>query len=394
MEHISPNPDKPHPPKILFAVTTALSLRLLGEIPRRMAETHWEVHIVTSPGVELQGHDFSFASVHQIKMQRNFALWADGVALLSLVKLLLTIRPTVVSAGTPKAGFLGILAAWLAKVPRRVYVLRGLRSETLTGVHRFLLERIEAFVGVLSTHILPVSLSLATRYSEIRGVSLDKLTLLGFGSSKGVDELKFIPYPGSDSELLALKEKCTLEPRLPVVGYIGRMSVDKGLYFLREASNALHMSNVTHQILLVGKDELNEGITNFLEGFFAPTVYFPHTEEVREIYWVLDCLCLPTLREGFPNVVLEAAASGTPVVATNATGACDSVEDGVTGLLAIKADPASLTDKLRAVIDGEVDTQTLSRNARANIEKKYTQVKVTANNLNFYQSLLDSYDAS
>jgi glycosyltransferase involved in cell wall biosynthesis len=70
------------------------------------------------------------------------------------------------------------------------------------------------------------------------------------------------------------------------------------------------------------------------------------------------------------------------------------VEDGVTGLLAIKADTASLTDKLRAVIDGEVDTQTLSRNARANIEKKYTQVKVTANNLNFYQSLLRSHGAS
>lgn len=355
-----------------------------------MAETDWEVHIVSSPGVELHAHDFSFASIHQIKMQREFALWADMAALLALAKLLFTIRPTIVSAGTPKAGLLGILAAWVMRIPYRVYVLRGLRSETLTGLTRLLLERIEALVGLLSTHVLPVSPSLATRYAEIWGVPRAKLKVLGFGASKGVDEHKFIPFPGDGSELLALKEKYSLKPQLPVVGYVGRMSVDKGLYFLREASNALQMGDVNHQVLLVGKNELNEGILDFVGGFLAPTVYYPHTEEVREIYWVLDCFCLPTLREGFPNVVLEAAASGTPVVATDATGACDSVENGVTGLLAIKADSASLADRLRVVLNGEIDTQTLSRNARANVEQKYTAVGVSANNLNFYASLLDS----
>ena len=377
------------PRRILFGVTTALSLRLLGDIPRSMADHGWEVHIVSSPGAEAELHDFSFASVHRIRMERKFNPWTDAIALFALIRLMVAIRPTIVSVGTPKAGFLGILASWITRVPRRVYVLRGLRLETLTGFSRVSFQLLEVFVGLMATHVLAVSLSLATKYAELPGAPREKLHILGAGASKGVDIRKFTLFSGKQSELKELKNLLGLDPHLPVVGYIGRISSDKGVYLLRDASNILYLAGVSHQVLIVGRSELDESVEDFVEGFLAPKVYLDHTEEVQEIFWVIDCFCLPTLREGFPNVLLEAAASGIPIITSDATGARDAVKSGVTGLLFKCGDSISLSDQLRLMLSGKVDAVGLTRNARKNVERKYTQEIVTENNVLFYISLLE-----
>ena len=351
-----------------------------------MSEIGWEVHIVSSPGADFAS--FPYASIHEIEMQREVSLGADAAALVAFIKLIRRIRPTIVSVGTPKAGLLGILAAWFARVPFRVYVLRGLRLETLAGFARLLSQAIESFVGVISTHVLAVSPSLATAYAELPGVSREKVRVLGHGASKGVDLRKFTPFSGTDSELAELREDLSLESEIPVVGYVGRISRDKGAYLLRESSNAIYSAGLDHQILMVGRNELDEETQDFTAGFVAPVICVDHTEDVERLYWAFDCFCLPTLREGFPNVVLEAAASGIPVVVSDATGACDTATDQVTGLVAKKGDVVSLAEKLRLVLQGDVDTKTIARNARQNVEEKYTLEIVTGNHVAFYNSLM------
>ncbi|MCU1586452.1 MAG: glycosyltransferase family 1 protein [Microbacteriaceae bacterium] len=342
-------------PKVLLGVTSDKSFRLLEGFPQYLVSRGWDVHLVSSPGTALARLGaLEGISSHPIPMKREPALLDDFVSLCRWVRLLLRVRPNLMSVGTPKAGLLGSIAGSVTRVPRRIYLLRGLRLETTAGI-LFVILRFAEKIAVLSSHqVLAVSESLRAKAIQLKIVKADKVTVLGRGSSNGVDIEQFRLASLDRSGLEALASTLGLDSATPVVGFVGRLTKDKGLDVLRAARELLQARGIDHQLLVIGTVERGGqlpavGATGMLSGG-RPPVFTGQVDNPETYFQLMDVLCLPTFREGFPNVVLEAAASHVPTVTTTATGAIDSVLDGITGFVAQLGSAESLSENLAKIL--------------------------------------------
>ncbi|MEE6388553.1 glycosyltransferase family 4 protein [Microbacterium paraoxydans] len=331
------------PARILIGVTADVSVGLLAGLPQTLAAAGWDVHVVSSPGERLDALSAApGVTVHPLPMAREIDLRRDVRGLREWMRLIRRIRPDVVFVGTPKAALLGITAARILGVRTRVYHLRGLRLETATGTMRRILTMMERLTIRLSTRTLAVSPSLRDRVLALGLARAPRVVVLGRGSSNGVDVERFTP----DTRAADVD---SLDPQVPVIGFVGRLNHDKGLEVLADACRLLDEEGVVHQLLIVGGVDGAE-LTAFAQLRRAPIV-LGAVADTSGYYPLMRALCLPTLREGFPNVVLEASATAVAVVTTDATGAVDSVIPERTGLIVPAGDAAELAVALRRVLE-------------------------------------------
>lgn len=319
--------------RIVLAVTTRQSVGLLEGMADHLACQGWEVYVVSSGLSRVSASGVMYID---LTMKREPSPINDLLALARWFRLLRRLRPTAVVAGTPKAGLLGTLAAGMARVPVRIYMLRGLRLETESGLRRLMLSVMERAASKASTRVLAVSHSLRDVYTELGLAPRDKVVVLGSGSSNGVDVNR--------SQAVS-----RVESGEPIVGFVGRLSRDKGLDTLIPAVAGIPGA----ELLLVGPEEPPGYLGHVLQRHSVDhqrVRWVGWAEDVTDLYARMDVLCLPTLREGFPNVILEAAVVGVPAVASRVTGCVDAVEDGVTGLLFAPGDVGDLREKLEAVL--------------------------------------------
>jgi len=369
----------PETRRVLIGVTSDLSLSLMRGLPQYLASRGWDVHVVSSPGPGLDAlRGEQGLTVHALRMAREPSPLADARALLSWISLLRRVRPDAISVGTPKAGLLGGLAARWTRVPWRIYHLRGLRLETTTGVRRSILAILERTAMASSNMVISVSASLRQRVVDLGLVDGSRIRVLGHGSSNGVE----LPArPPSAEERAAARQRLGLEPQPPVVGFVGRLTPDKGLDVLAAARALLAERGVDHQLLIVGgvDEQADPAILDALRSVGRPPIETGQVPDARSFYAAMDLLCLPTLREGFPNVVLEAAAAGIPAVTTDATGAVDSVVDGATGLIAAVGDPGSLADRLQELLEATAGARrAMGQTARERAGRDFSRDQVWA----------------
>lgn len=369
--------------RILLGVTADVSIPFVAGVARHLAGLGWDVHVLSSAGPNsIALGQSNGVTVHHISMAREPDPVRDGRSLLRAVRLVRRLRPDVVTAATPKAGLVLGLASAVNRVPVRVYQLWGLRYETAHGPVRRLLMLLERLSVRAATHVVAVSESL--RRAAVRDglVDADRITVLGSGSSHGVDLARF--RTGPDERASARRERWPDGRDLPVVGFVGRLHPDKGLDTLVSAVVLLSQQGRSGRLVLVGGSEGAERALSELEGTTWDVSATGHVDDVDAYLPLMDILCLPTRREGFPNVVLEAAAAGIPTVATPATGTVDAVVDGETGLLTPDHDPRSLADALDALMsDPELRTR-LGNAARQRAQREFDQNRVWQLYADFY----------
>jgi len=368
-------------PKVLLGVTADISLRLMRGFPQYLVEHGWDVHVVSSPGPLLQDlSEIPGVTAHPLSMTREVSLVADLRSLVAWIRLLVRVRPDVISIGTPKAGLLGGLAGLFAGVPVRIYLLRGLRFETTSGLQRRILFAVERLSVAASHIVLAVSFSLRQRAIELSMVKPEKIVVLGAGSSNGVDVATFDRTNFTEEEIADLSERLGLLRGVPVIGFVGRLTADKGLHVLAEACSILTQNGVDHQLLIVGSVDGESGRASLdrLQNAGRPAVVTGHVSEPAIYYQLMDLLCLPTLREGFPNVILEAGASSLPSVTTDATGAVDSTIHEETGLIVPKGDSEALAASLKRLLTNKMETFKMGNNARDFVRANFQRADVWA----------------
>ena len=307
-----------------------------------MIKRGWEVHVAADDISPRDRKKHRGVHFHSVPMARRPALVKDLVSLARWMMLVGTVKPDVVSVGTPKAALLGLVSSLFHKVPMRVYQLRGLRLETVSGFARHLLYFLEWLSSRSSTHILAVSTSLKEEYCRLGLSKEKKIRVLGHGSSHGVDVKRFNRERWSDWHPPEAELREAIVAKLPILGFVGRLSLDKGSRELFACHSALRESGVPHKLLLVGPIEGRTAMIDAEESNFSDVIFTGPVRNVSPYYSIMDVLLLPTYREGFPNVILEAAASKVPAITTDATGAVDSVIHGETGLVTKVADSSSL----------------------------------------------------
>jgi glycosyltransferase involved in cell wall biosynthesis len=356
--------------RLVFASTVPVTLNafMRGQLAWIAAQGH-EVHVVASPGPEMDAiAEREGVEVHPVPMQREIALAADLRALRAWVRLLRDLDPDVLVVGTPKAGLLGGLAGALLRIPRRVYLMRGARFEGVTGLKGSVLRATERLSCAAAHEVIAVSPSLGALAVRQRVVGAGKLTRVGAGSSNGVDVARV--HPPDPTERALARQRWDLGSADVAVSFVGRLTTDKGLDVLGHALGAVEVPADTRMVvLLAGPDE------GLASTWLAPTGVLVRrlgrVEDVPGLLHATDLLVLPTQREGFPNVVLEAAASGLPVVTTDATGAIDSVVDGVTGLIVARQDSRALAAALSRLVASSDVRRSMGKAARDRVEREF-----------------------
>jgi len=377
-----------HRPHIVVGITSPQTCLVLGGRLRTLREAGFRVTLVSSPG-ELLIRTAAQEGVESIAipMRREMAPVADLWSLLCLCWLLYRLKPEMTEFSTPKAGLLGAVAAMLCGVPTRVYLLRGLRLETSTGVKRRILLTAERVAAACSHAVLCNSQSLRNQALALRLAPESKLRLLGSGSSNGVDVERFSPGPG------ILRDRLGLPPNAPVIGFVGRLTRDKGLPELVEAFDAILAARRKAHLLLVGwfddsEDALDRTLRTRIKNH--PRIHLTgYVADTAPYYRTMDVMVLPTWREGFPNVVLEAAASGIPVVTTLCTGSRDAVVPEVTGLLVPPGYPVAIREAVLQLLRNPERRCRMGKAARAWVLENYVRDSVLGLTVRCYMSLLE-----
>jgi glycosyltransferase involved in cell wall biosynthesis len=342
--------------RLLFVVTTGntASLLMKGQLAH-LAAQGFHVTVVGAPDDHLQDlADREGVEIVPLVMSRSIDPVSDAWALWKLFWLMRRIRPHVVNASTPKAGMLGMLAARMAGVPVRVYTLDGLRMATTRGVRRRLLAAAERLAARCSHRVWSVSRSLGREFAELGLAAVDKIDVLGHGSSNGVDAAALAPTPQRRSRGRQLRRELGIPPDAPVLGFVGPLTRDKGIADLVRAFDELPGKHRDARLLCVGDWEPHDAVDAETRAAVRDNPRVICTGFVRNVFdyhHVMDALVFPSHREGFPNAVLEAQAAGLPVAGYAVTGVVDAVVDGETGLLAPPGDVAALGQCVAAYLD-------------------------------------------
>jgi glycosyltransferase involved in cell wall biosynthesis len=384
------NPRKP----VLVHITTvpeSLWAFFQGQIGF-MKEHGLEMQAISSPGEWLD----RFASreevvVHSVKMERKITPLKDCAALIRMVCLLHHLKPDIVHSHTPKGGLLGMLAAWLAKVPIRVYHIRGLPMTTASGLKRLILKGVEIISCRLAHQVLCVSRSVAREAVEYGLCSAEKIRVLGAGGN-GVDAIgKFNPALLGNNTGRRVRTEFKIPDDALVLGFVGRIVRDKGIGELVKAWKSLRDEFPTLHLLIVGPFEHQDSIPSEVESQLRndPRIHLAGAvQDMPPYYTAMDICVLPTYREGFPNVAVEAAAMELPVVATRVPGCLDAVIHGTTGLLVPPRKAELLTDDLRTYLNWPFLRKKHGQAGRKHVIKHFQPKMIWQELLQVYINLL------
>jgi glycosyltransferase involved in cell wall biosynthesis len=340
----------------------------------------FDVTLICSPGewLEALGRTQN-VQIIEVPMAREIAPLKDLRSLWRLWRIMRALRPAVTNVGTPKAGLLGGCAAWLTGVPCRFYTLRGLRLETLNGPRRRLLIFAERMACHFAHRIICVSQSLREKAIVLGLATPERTLVFGSGSSNGVDASSFAPTTERTTRAAELRSELGIPPQALVLGFVGRLTRDKGIPELMESFLQVSEQFPDLRLLLLGstkeEDSLDDKTLRVLDTH-PRIILAGETLDTAPFYALIDILVLPSHREGFPNVVLEAYAAGKPVVGARATGTIDAVVDGETGLLFPVGDVAALVRCLQRLLSDKVSATRLGSSGQELIKLEFRQEMV------------------
>lgn len=216
-------------PKIAYVFTSSLSVTFILDSVQHFLQSGFDLCVIASSGEELKAASLAGAETFAVEMRRDPAPLYDLRCIWQLWRVLRHAAPDLTNVGTPKAGLLGGIAAVLARIPHRIYTVHGLRLETTRGAKRWLLWCTEWVSCRCAHEVLCVSASVCERVHKLRLVSPEKSKVLGRGSLSGVDVADDASSRNLGDSASRVREELGIPADAPVVGFVGRLTRDKGI---------------------------------------------------------------------------------------------------------------------------------------------------------------------
>lgn len=337
--------------KICYITTISLTIKAFF-IPqlKYLAKNGYDVAVICSPDDGLQemlGDEIRFIPV-------EIARGISPQTLMGSIKKLKAVfekeKFDIVQYSTPNAAFCASIAAKLAKIKVRNYHLMGLRYLGADGILRFVLKLIEKITCKISTHIECVTKSNLDLSVREKLFPQKKATIVWNGSTGGVDVSRF-DFEKRQKWRSEIRQSLGYKDDDFVFGFVGRITKDKGVDELLEAFFGL---DGNAKLLIIGEkegiDTLNPALWKKAQNDDRIIVH-DSVADIERYYSAMDVLVLPSYREGFGMVIIEAASMGTPSIVSDIPGPVDAIIENETALTVKVKDAKELKKKMEKLLD-------------------------------------------
>ena len=376
--------------KLIRITTVPISLdKLLGRQLTFM-NGHFDVTAVSADHTELKRVAEKYGVDHYpVEMTRAITPLKDLVAVWKLYRFLRKEKPALVHSHTPKAGLVGMMAAYFAGVPVRMHTVAGLPLLEATGAKRTLLNMVEKITYAFATKVYPNSFAMRDIIIREGFCAPEKLKVLANGSSNGIDTEFFSRPQIPKAQQQVLRQDLGILPEDFVFIFVGRLVSDKGINELMEAFKEIALPKA--KLLLVGPletdlDPLNPATLAEVESN-KNIITAGYQNDVRPYFAISDVLVFPSYREGFPNVVLQAGALELPAIVSNINGCNEIIIEGRNGTIIAVKDVQALKSSMTEMVQNEPWREKLQSQARSMITSRYDQQVV-------WQAILAEYRAA
>lgn len=376
-------------PRILHIATLDMAIRfLLLDFLCYLQRQGFAVTAMSAPGPWVG--EIEAAGIRHIPagFRRAIRPWADVRALANVTRVLARERFDLVHTHTPKSLVLGQLAHRLARASRSVATLHGLyfrdtqprlERRVFTELYRHSLKATDAIFCVSAEDSFRV---------ERQGICpARKVVLIG----QGTDTELFSPAVRERLRASA-RESLGLAPEAQVIGTVARLTPEKGLYELLEAARRVTARHPHARFLVIGPDYVLSRERLALQaqrmGVGERVQFLGMRTDTPSLYSAMDVFALPTYREGVPLALVEAAAMGLPVIATDIAACREVVDNGVSGRLVPARDAGALTEALEALLGDPDQRAALGAAARARAVNQFDRRRVWAIQEEHYRRLL------
>jgi glycosyltransferase involved in cell wall biosynthesis len=369
-------------PRLLYLITEDWyfwSHRL--DLARAAREAGYDVIVatrVTDHGERIRGEGFQLEPLEMVRRSRN--PFREVIAVAELVRLYRRVKPDVVHHVAMKPILYGSLAAWLTRVPSVINAFAGLGyafMDERSGLLRWCVKA--AFRTVLR-----VSHSVALVQNQD-----DQDRLVGEGVVPA-SRTRIIAGSGIDAAVYSLQPQPS---GIPVVVLPARMLWDKGVGEFVEAARQLKRKGVQARFILVGRrDEHNPAAIpeSRLKEWVQEGVveWWGHREDMPAVYAAVMLVVLPSYREGLPKVLLEAAACGKAIVATDVPGCREIVRDRFNGLLVSPRDSTALAAAIEELLSDQALREVMGRRSRTRALVEWSSPRITEQVLGLYRDMV------
>ena len=358
----------------LFRISTVpTTMESLLNDQLRMVNEHYEVVAVSSPGKEMQVlREREGIRTIEVPMERRISPVKDFISLIRMIRVFVKERPYMVHSMTPKAGLISMLAGWMTRVPVRMHTFTGLVFPTATGWKQRLLMCTDWLTCACATHVNPEGEGVK-RDLMTYGITKKPLQIIGNGSICGVDMAYFDRTEAVMKQAVAYREEGCF-----TFCFVGRIVRDKGINELVSAFVRLHEKYPQVRLLLVGPfekkldpvlPETEKAIQNH------PAIRFMGFQsDVRPFLVASDTLVLPSYREGFPNVVLQAGAMGLSSIVTDINGSNEIILPNENGVIIPSKDEEALYRAMENFLLHSEEVQCMAEKARPLIASRYDRM--------------------
>lgn len=366
----------------LFRITTiplSLSVLLRGQL--QFINNFYFVVGVSSPAKMLEQLtvDEGIKTV-AVKFSRQISLGQDIKSLWHLIWITLNNKPSIIHTHTPKAGTLGMIAAWLCRVPVRMHTVAGLPLLEARGSKRALLNFVEKVTYACATKVYPNSFGLKEIIIQNNYCKPEKLKVIGNGSSNGINTAHFTRESIPHAELENKRIDFELKTDDFVFIFVGRLVKDKGINELVNAFVTINTKFPSTKLLLVGNyevelDPLKPETIKEIDANPA-IIAAGYQPDVRPFLAVSHALVFPSYREGFPNVPMQALAMEIPTIVTDINGCNEIVIHEQNGLIIPPKNTQAIIDAMLRIMTDQQLYNHLKSNARESIVSRYDQLSL------------------
>jgi glycosyltransferase involved in cell wall biosynthesis len=328
-----------------------------------------------------------------IGMKRNIAPFFDFLSIIRMVLVFYRMKPDIVHSITPKAGLITIIAGFLAGVPVRIHSFTGLIFPTESGIRKFILIWVDRLICMFATHIVPEGKGVKKDLIAYR-ITGKPLNIILNGNINGVDTAFFDRTPDVMNNSTRVRANIGLDENNFLFVFIGRINRDKGIDELVEAQRRLIELQPDSVLLIVGNID-TESIPISMETRRAFSsnlniIFVDFQDDIRPYLALADVLVLPSYREGFPNVVLQAGSMGLPAIVTDVNGSNEIIIPGYNGMIIEPRNTDSLLKAMAEAIRMREELKIYGKNARKRVSAFFDQRDVWRETYGFYQSVLNA----